>query len=75
VCLGEIGRVTAVDAATTSATVTVGAASRRVSTLLTPGLAPGDHVLLHSGHTLEILDPSTAADALALRPVPRQEPR
>lgn len=74
-CQGEIGRVTAVDAATTSATVTVGAASRHVSTLLTPGIAPGDHVLLHSGHVLEILDARTAADALALRSEPRGEPR
>lgn len=73
-CLGEIGRVASVDPATTSATVTVGGVSRHVTTLLTPDLAPGDHVLLHSGHALEILDPTAAADALALRPSPRQAP-
>jgi hydrogenase maturation factor len=32
-----------------------------------PGAAPGAHLLLHMGIPVEILDPETAREALALR--------
>jgi hydrogenase maturation factor len=75
VCLGEIGRITTVDVTTSTATVAVGDVLRHVSTLLVPSAATGDHVLLHSGHALEILPPARAAEALRLRPTDAPPPR
>lgn len=46
---------------------------RRVPLAFVPKAAPGDHLLLHLGIPVEILDPRTARDALALRAGAAQE--
>jgi hydrogenase maturation factor len=38
-----------------------------VTLAFVPGAQPGDHLLVHLGIPVEILDPTTAREALALR--------
>jgi hydrogenase maturation factor len=68
-CLGEIGVVTAVDRApdAPTATVRVRESDRTASLLLRPDVEVGQHVVLHTGYVVEVLDPSEAASALELR--------
>lgn len=39
----------------------------RVSLAFVPDATPGDHVLVHLGIPVEVLDPADARDAVALR--------
>lgn len=56
-CTGELGVVTGLDATGDSATVRVAGAARRASLLLQPQVRVGDHVLVHTGFVLEVVDP------------------
>lgn len=65
-CLGELGQVTALgDDAT--ATIDVRGAARTVSVLLHPEVTVGDHVLVHTGYVVQVMDEREAAEASELR--------
>jgi len=69
VCLGAVGRVTRVwaDAGVPMGLVRTGDQEAPVCLLYVPEAAEGDHVLVHMGVAVELLDEAEAAAALALR--------
>ncbi len=46
--------------------VEIGGVTRSVSLTLTPGVKPGDYVLLHAGFAISILDEEEAEETLRL---------
>jgi hydrogenase expression/formation protein HypC len=48
------------------ATVDLGGVRQTISVALTPGVAVGDHVIVHVGHAIGTLDADEAARTLAL---------
>lgn len=48
------------------ARVDFGGVRRRISVALTPGVQPGQFVIVHAGMAIEIVDPDEAGSALAL---------
>ena len=48
------------------ADVEVGGVSRKVSIWLTPEVAVGDYVLLHTGYAINVIDEAEAAETLEL---------
>ena len=68
-CLGVIGRVTRVwaEAGVPMALVRTGDKEAPVCLLYVPDADQGDHVLVHMGVAVELLDPAQANAALALR--------
>jgi hydrogenase maturation factor len=69
VCLGAIGQVVRVweEAGVPIALVRTGDAELRASLLCLPEARMGDHVVVHSGLAVELLEPREAAAASALR--------
>jgi hydrogenase expression/formation protein HypC len=69
VCLGAVGRVTRVwaEAGVPMALVRTGDREAPVCLLYVPDAGQGDHVLVHMGVAVELLDEAEAAGALALR--------
>jgi hydrogenase expression/formation protein HypC len=69
VCLGAIGRVTKVwaDAGVPMGLVDTGDREAPVCLLYVPEASEGDHVLVHMGMAVELLDEAEAAATLALR--------
>lgn len=65
-CLAIPARVVAIDPATDTATVALGAVTKDVSLALLDDLAPGDYVLVHVGYALSRLSPEDAERTLAL---------
>jgi hydrogenase maturation factor len=68
-CLGSIGVVEQVGESGGMPTATVDLGSRRIEAPLLVGVVPdrGDHVVVHSGFVVEVLDADTAAEMLAAR--------
>ena len=68
-CLGAIGRVTKVwvDAGVHMGLVRTGDRETPVCLLYVPEAGEGDHVLVHMGMAVELLDEAEAAATLALR--------
>ena len=68
-CLGAVGRVTRVwaEAGVPMALVRTGDQEAPVCLLYVPEAGEGDHVLVHMGVAVELLDEAEAAGALALR--------
>ena len=64
-CLALPARIVALDA-DEQATVDLGGVRKAVSVVLTPGVAPGDYVIVHVGHAIGVLDAQEAARTLAL---------
>jgi hydrogenase expression/formation protein HypC len=69
VCLGAIGRITRVwmEGEVPMALVRTGDQETPVCLLYVPEAGEGDHVLVHLGMAVELLDPAEAAATLALR--------
>ncbi len=65
-CLAVPARVVAIDPATDTATVALGAVTKDVSLALVDGLEPGDYVLVHVGYALSRISPEEAEKTLAL---------
>ncbi|MFN8039041.1 MAG: HypC/HybG/HupF family hydrogenase formation chaperone [Acidimicrobiales bacterium] len=67
-CLGVPGQVTSIDDAAALATgiVDFGGARREVCLAFVPEVQVGDHVLVHVGFALSVLDPDDAARTRAL---------
>jgi hydrogenase expression/formation protein HypC len=65
-CLAIPARVTAVDGAADTATVTLGAVSKQISLALVDGVEVGDYVLVHVGYALNRLSADEAEHTLAL---------
>jgi hydrogenase expression/formation protein HypC len=67
-CLGVPGRLVSVDdtAALATGTVDFGGVRRAVCLAYVPGVRPGDHVLVHVGFALSIIDEDEAARTWAL---------
>jgi len=63
-CLAIPLHITAIDGEW--ATVTRGGVARRVSLVLTPEARMGDHVLVHAGFAIAVLDEEEARATLAL---------
>lgn len=70
-CLGVVGQVTKVwtEGEVPMALVRTGDQEARVCLLYVPDAGEGDHVLVHLGMAVELLDPAEAAATLALRQV------
>ena len=68
-CLGAVGRVIKVwaEAGVPMALVRTGDQEAPVCLLYVPEAGEGDHVLVHMGVAVELLDEAEAAGALALR--------
>ena len=68
-CLGAVGRVTRVwaEAGVPMALVRTGDQEAPVCLLYVPEAGEGDHVLVHMGVAVELLDDAEADGALALR--------
>lgn len=64
-CLGELGRV--VERHDDVAVVRTNRGTFAAAVLLAPDVAVGDHVLVHSGQVLSVLDAEEADHAAALR--------
>lgn len=67
-CLADIGQVVARDA--DEALVRTARGRLRVSLLLAPDVAVGEHVTMHSGHVIRVLTPEEVAEAVDLRAGP-----
>jgi hydrogenase expression/formation protein HypC len=69
VCLAAIGRISRVwaEAGVPMALVRIGDQETPVCLLYVPDADQGDHVLVHLGVAVELLDEAEAAAALALR--------
>ena len=65
-CLAIPARVVAIDPATDTATVALGAVTKDVSLALVEDLSPGDYVLVHVGYALSRISPEEAERTLAL---------
>jgi hydrogenase expression/formation protein HypC len=63
-CLAVPGLVKTVDG--NSARVMLGGVERDVQLDLTPGVTPGDYVLVHAGFAIQRLDEAEAKETLAL---------
>jgi hydrogenase expression/formation protein HypC len=76
VCLGAVGRVTRVwaEAGVPMALVRTGGREAPVCLLYVPDAGQGDHVLVHMGVAVELLDEAEAAAALALRDAADTDP-
>jgi hydrogenase maturation factor len=60
-CLPRIGEIVAIDGA--EAVVAMPEArTASVSLLCVPTATVGDHVMIHAGHAIDVLDPSEAAE-------------
>jgi hydrogenase expression/formation protein HypC len=57
-------RITGIDGAT--ATIVSEGLEQRASLVLVPGAAVGDHVLVHAGYAITVLDPEEADETLRL---------
>jgi hydrogenase maturation factor len=66
-CWGELGIVVTVDDVADSALVRTARGVVRASVLMTPEARQGDHVTVHSGHVLSVLDATAAKEAGELR--------
>ena len=75
-CLGAVGRVTRVwaEAGVPMALVRTGDQEAPVCLLYVPEAGEGDHVLVHMGVAVELLDETEAAGALALRDAADTDP-
>ncbi len=58
-CLPRIDRIISIDG---EEAVTEHGEGRRVSLLCVPAARVGDHVMIHAGHAIQILDAEDAAD-------------
>jgi hydrogenase expression/formation protein HypC len=56
------------------ATVDLGGVRKRISLALVPEALVGDHVIVHVGHALAVLDPQEAQETLRLMAVLREGP-
>jgi hydrogenase expression/formation protein HypC len=65
-CLAVPARVVAIDPATDTATVALGAVTKDISLALVEDLEPGDYVLVHVGYALSRISPEEAEKTLAL---------
>jgi hydrogenase expression/formation protein HypC len=65
-CLAIPARITAIDGALDTATVTLGAVSKQISLALVEDVGVGDYVLVHVGYALNRLSPDEAERSLAL---------
>jgi hydrogenase expression/formation protein HypC len=76
VCLGAVGRVTRVwaEAGVPMALVRTGDQEAPVCLLYVPHAGEGDHVLVHMGVAVELLDEVEAAATLALRDAADTDP-
>ena len=63
-CLALPARIVALDG--DDATVDLGGVRKAISVALTPGVAVGDHVIVHVGHAIGTVDAEEAARTLAL---------
>ena len=63
-CLAVPGLVMETDGAL--AQVDFGGVRRRIAVALTPDVKVGDYVLVHAGYAIQVLDPTDAAEQLAL---------
>jgi hydrogenase expression/formation protein HypC len=76
VCLGAIGRVMKVwaEGGVPMALVRTGGQEAPVCLLYVPDAGEGDHVLVHMGVAVELLDEAEAAATLALRDAADTDP-
>lgn len=58
-CLPRIDRITSIDG---DQAVTEHGGSSPISLLCVPAATVGDHVMIHAGHAIQILDPEEAAE-------------
>ena len=65
-CLAIPARVLAIDTGTQTAVVDLDGVRKTVSIALVPEAAVGDHVVVHVGYALAIVDPAEAERTLAL---------
>ncbi|MFO7676588.1 MAG: HypC/HybG/HupF family hydrogenase formation chaperone [bacterium] len=63
-CLAIPVRVVSVDGDT--ATGEVGGVERDVSVLMTPGVKPGDYVIVHAGFAIQVVDAREARENLRI---------
>ncbi len=63
-CLAVPALVKAIDG--TKAEVEIDGVSRKISTYLTPEVAIGDHILLHAGFSIKVIDQKEAEETLNL---------
>ncbi len=71
-CLGDLGVVVGFSPVRTGRDVVVVRTDRGevdATVLLAPDVRPGDRVVVHSGHVLEVLSPARADEAALLRGV------
>ena len=64
-CLPRIGEIVAIDGVE-ALVATPGARQAKVSLLCVPTATVGDHVMIHAGHAIGLLDPSEAAERQGL---------
>lgn len=72
-CFGELGVVE--ERRDDVAVVRTDRGLVEVTLLLTPDASVGDHLVLHSGHALEVVERSRARDAAQLRQAMQATPR
>jgi hydrogenase expression/formation protein HypC len=65
-CLAIPARILAIDSASDTATVALGAVSRSISLALVEDVAVGDYVLIHVGYALNKISEEEAERTLAL---------
>lgn len=63
-CLAIPTRIVSIDGET--AIGEVGGVEREVSLVMTPGVKPGDYVIVHAGFAIQVLDRTEAEENLAI---------
>jgi len=63
-CLAVPGRIKSLSG--TSAIVDFGGIERSVHTVLVPGVAEGDYVLVHAGFAIQVIDEEAAEETIEL---------
>lgn len=58
-CLPRIDRIVSIEG---GEALTENAGTGRISILCVPTVEVGDHVMIHAGHAIQILDPEEAAE-------------